>query len=104
MDSLNGQSNVWPPLAKPPLPHGTPLAWQDQAADVPRPRPSREKSPCNPRGKRHYDRGQVGEAAILPDGCLQHPEQVQEARQWLVRVLARRGVEILQAQQKGGLR
>jgi len=41
----------------------------------------------------------VVEAAILPDGCLQHPEQVQEARAWLVRVLARRGVKILRAKQ-----
>jgi len=49
--------------------------------------------------KSHHDRGQVVEVAILPDGCLQHPEQVQEARAWLVRILARRGVEILKAKQ-----
>jgi len=57
------------------------------------------ESPCTLRTKGQHDRGQAGPAAILPDGCLQHPEQVQGARQWLVRVIARRAVAILKAKQ-----
>ena len=99
MDSRNGQSDAYLPPARLPSPAGMPSVWRDPAAEPQRPRPFGVESPCNSRAKGHHDRGQVVEVAILPDGCLQHPEQVQEARAWLVRVLARRGVEILKAKQ-----
>jgi len=99
IDSKNGQSEAYLPPARLPSLAGISSAWREQDADAPRPRPFGEESPCNSHTKRQHDRGQVVEAAILPDGCLQHPEQVQEARAWLVRVLARRGVKILRAKQ-----
>ena len=99
MDSKSGQSDAYPSPANQPSLTGMSSVWLDAAAEPPRPRPFGPESPCNPRTKRQHDRGQAGPAAILPDGCLQHPEQVQEARAWLVRVLARRGVEILKAKQ-----
>jgi len=108
MDSKHGQPDAYPPPANQPSLTGMSLVWHERAAEVSRSCPLRSseagteslpESPCIPRTKRQHDRGQADPAAILPGGCLRRPEQAQEARLWLVRVLARRGVEILKAKQ-----
>ena len=108
MDSKDGQFDAYPSPANRPSLTGMSLVWHERAAESRGSCPLRSSeagteslpvSPCTLRTKEQHDRGQADPAAILPGGCLRRPEQAQEARAWLVRVLARRGVEILKAKQ-----
>lgn len=57
------------------------------------------ESPCIPRAEGQNDLGRADLPAVLSEGCRLRPEQAREARKWLVRVVARRAVEILKAQE-----
>ncbi len=104
-----GVAGGCPPQATSPSPTEMSLVWHDRAAESPPPRPLRStatatehspESPCIPRAEGQNDLGRADLPAVLSEGCRLRPEQAREARKWLVRVVARRAVEIVKAQEQ----
>ena len=87
----------------PPCPTGPLHAAGAQREGQPRPSDSRENSP-----EFHSQPAILGVKSVIARSCENErrepfrptPEQITQARAWLVRVVARRAVEILQAQEK----
>ncbi len=88
---------------------GMSLVWHGRAAELGRSHPlgppkgtieHSPESPCIPRAEGQNDLGRADLPAVLSEGCRLRPEQAREARMWLVRVVARRAVEIVKAQEQ----